>query len=258
MAAKFVILCLFSFCLLLAHGRSVGEKFDGYFKYINTTVFMNGQWVPWNSANPAGSINWKATKYGGLTGNMSVVFGQQAPVNSTPAVILQNTAAYAGRYEIDTTLGRICHIPEISTSTSVPPGVPNCRFYQWYDYDNLLNLAVPGYADLWWRRVNEFPRLNADVSIVASGNPWIENGANKQTYRLTITNRGPGVITAMNIVVNGGTVYSEWGLNRIGNTNEFSVDLYNGLAVNGRVQPGFIATAGSGIYVTISGGQLAD
>jgi hypothetical protein len=48
---------------------------------------------------PVGSINYRATQYGGLTGNMSVVFGQQTPNISDPAATLMATTAYAGGYQ---------------------------------------------------------------------------------------------------------------------------------------------------------------
>jgi hypothetical protein len=253
------LFALFACFILCADARTIAEKFDGWFQYVNTSLFNitgTGTWIKWNSEVPLGSISYRAAHYGALYGNMSVVFGQQTSNFSNPAATLQATSAYSGSYEIDLECGCVHHVPVISTTSSVPPGKPNTRWYYFHDYDNLLNLHVPNFADLWWKRINEFPRVNADVTVTPQGGSWIENGVQKRTYQISIKNTGTAAITSLSVYVDGGNIHSSWGLTRVYDTNEYQVSLYGGLAAGATVQQGFIASGTISAY--LAHGEVAN
>eukprot|EP00026_Physarum_polycephalum_P019782 Phypoly_transcript_21964.p1 GENE.Phypoly_transcript_21964~~Phypoly_transcript_21964.p1 ORF type:complete len:134 (+),score=8.49 Phypoly_transcript_21964:194-595(+) len=124
---------------------------------------------------------------------MSVVFGQQTTNLSDAALTLSLTVAYAGSYTVDEASTEVRHVPEISTSSHIPPSEVNARVYMWYDCDNLLNLMVPGFANLWWKRINEFPRVNADVTMALKSGSWLDNS---ELYGESEATLMQGVITS--------------------------------------------------------------
>jgi hypothetical protein len=259
--------CLVAYVSAQSGRHSAAEIFNGAFFFVNGTAIVNGTATATKDPTLGpllGNLVYAPAYPGALFGNMSVVFGNDLPSNSTCAQVISLVSAYTGPYTVypDANPPYVVHFPIITNNPingHTPKDVPAIRYYNTYEDDNLLSVTslLPTPSSLYWSRNFPFPpapTCTLAASVTASGSGWDSGDVSYQQYTLDVTNVGESSITTATITINLAptqSISASWNIQLISG-NTYSVALYSGLAVGAsQSSAGFIVAGAGSVTVAV-------